>query len=55
VHAQLSSSSDLIPIHVSENCNEEGLLKLTDGFGYEVPLRYLQSEFLKLFFMVRSS
>lgn len=33
VHAQLSSSSDLIPIHVSENCNEEDLLKLTDGFG----------------------
>jgi hypothetical protein len=33
VHAQLWSSSDLIPIHVSENCNEEGLLKLTDGFG----------------------
>jgi len=33
VHAQLSRSSDLIPIHVSENCNEEGFLKLTDGLG----------------------
>jgi hypothetical protein len=33
VHARRSSSSDLIPIQVSENCHEEGLLKLTDGFG----------------------
>jgi len=33
VHAQLSRSSDLIPIHVSENCNEEGFLKFTDGLG----------------------
>ena len=33
VHAQFRGSFDLVPIHVTENCNEEGLLKLVNGFG----------------------
>ena len=33
VHAQFLRRSDLIPIHVLENCNDEGLLKIPYCFG----------------------
>ena len=50
VHAQLSSSSDLIPVHLSENCNDEGPLKFPHGFGVRSTAAvHLQNEFLKLF------
>src|SRR5262249_5546798 len=50
VHAELSSSSDLIPIHLSENCSDEGFLKFPHRFGVRsaAPV-HLQNEFLELF------
>ena len=50
MHAELSSSSDLISIHVSENCSDEGLLKFPHRVGVRsaAPV-HLQNEFLKLF------
>jgi hypothetical protein len=51
VHAELSSSSDLIPIHLSENCSKEGLLKFPHRFRVRsaAPV-HVQNEFLQLFF-----
>jgi len=41
VHAHLSSASDLIPVQISENCGDEGLLKFPHRFRIGVPLRYI--------------
>jgi hypothetical protein len=50
VHAQLSSSFDLIPIHVSENCSDESLLKFPEGFGVRSAAAvHLQNQSLQLF------
>jgi len=50
VHAKLSSSFDLIPVELSENCSDEGLLKFPHRFGVlsAAPV-HLQNEFLQLF------
>jgi hypothetical protein len=49
--AQSLRRSDLIPTHVWENCNDEGLLKFPHCFRvWSAAAAHLQNEFLKLFF-----